>query len=94
MGQTIILLVVGLLIFLVLRELVMWYWKINERINLLTKISGSLSKIETALDFLAINTEQKNREVTSGAEAITNIKISNKPFDGPKFQTNKIEDKK
>ena len=94
MGQTIIVLIVCLLIFLVLRELVMWYWKINERINLLTKISGSLSKIETTLNFLTTNAEQKNEKVASSVEDITDIKISNEQFDGPKFKTNKIEDKK
>lgn len=40
---------VTLFIFLIIRELVCWYWKINERITLLRSIDQRLASIENGL---------------------------------------------
>ena len=38
--------VVLLVVFLIFREVVMWYWKINEEVALLKEIAGSLRRLE------------------------------------------------
>ena len=43
LGYLLVVLIVLAVIFLVLRELVCWYWKINEHIALLTEIRDLLS---------------------------------------------------
>lgn len=44
LGYLLVVLIVLAVIFLVLRELVCWYWKINEHIALLTEIRDLLAK--------------------------------------------------
>lgn len=42
-------LLIVILIFLICRELVCWYWKLNEVVSLLRDIKESLNKIESEL---------------------------------------------
>jgi len=44
LGAFIIAFIITFLIFLVLRELVMWYWKINKVVGLLEEIRDLLQK--------------------------------------------------
>ncbi len=53
--QSLIILIVALsaiviLVFLLLREVACWYWKINERINLQSKQLAILEKLAEKLD--------------------------------------------
>ena len=51
------LLIIAILIilFLLLREVVMWYWKINERIKLQKETNVLLSKLLSKNDYSSIN---------------------------------------
>lgn len=51
-------LLAAVLIFLLLREFVTWYWKINESIEVLKDVNTSLKHIATAITRL--NPEEKN----------------------------------
>ena len=53
--------IVIVFIFLVIREILMWYWKINERISLLEDISDDLSAIRKALVKDFSNDENKKQ---------------------------------
>jgi hypothetical protein len=44
-----------IIVWLLIRELLTWYWKIN-------KIVSILEKIEIGIDFLATNADQNNKE--------------------------------
>lgn len=44
--------VVAVVIFLILREFFCWYWKINERTDLLESINNKLSAINSKLSAL------------------------------------------
>lgn len=44
-----------ILLFLLLREVVMWYWKINERIKLQKETNVLLSKLLSKNDSSSIN---------------------------------------
>jgi len=47
--------VIRVLIWLLVREFKIWYWKIDKIVNL-------LEKIETGVDFMATNIDQNNQE--------------------------------
>jgi 23S rRNA maturation mini-RNase III len=48
-----------IIIFFVLRELVMWYWKINKRIEISEKNSRLLEKLLDKFDKLELNSNKK-----------------------------------
>lgn len=48
-GQLFIVLLVVLVVFLILRELICWYWKINEKVALLKEIRDLLRSQSTAV---------------------------------------------
>ena len=52
-----------ILVFLALREVVMWYWKINKTVAILTKIEGHLTKIEEHLARMDERDDPHPREV-------------------------------
>jgi len=41
---------ITLIVFFVIRELIMWYWKINERVTLQQQILEELKKISSFLN--------------------------------------------
>ena len=51
--------IVLIFIFLLIRELHCWYWKINARLNALEKIHGTLGDIKRALDNIERSIERK-----------------------------------
>lgn len=55
-----------ILVWLLIRELLTWYWKIN-------KIVSILEKIEAGVDFLATNVDQDNKE--KGRAVFTEKKV-------------------
>ena len=48
------------IIFLVIREINLWYWRINERIELLEKIAKSLEFLENEIKNQKENSQNKN----------------------------------
>ena len=48
-----------IIVFIVIRELHCWYWKINARLNALEKIHGTLGDIKRALDNIERSIERK-----------------------------------
>lgn len=53
----VLILLVLIVIWLLIRELRTWYWKVNKIVNL-------LEKIEIGVDFLAANADQNNEKKT------------------------------
>lgn len=49
-----------ILLFLLLREVVMWYWKINERIKLQKETNVLLAKLLSKNDVNSINKDSSN----------------------------------
>lgn len=54
------------LIFLIFREVMMWYWKINKIVDL-------LEKIEIGIDFLATDRDQKNSQKVITPKSVTGV---------------------
>jgi CHASE3 domain sensor protein len=52
--------VMGILFFLLIRELMLWYWRINENTESLKRIADSLEIIAAAQDFMAGDIDSKN----------------------------------
>ena len=48
------------IIFLVIREINLWYWRINERIELLERIAKSLEFLENEIKNQKENSQNKN----------------------------------
>ena len=46
--NALVILAILFLLFLIFRELVCWYWKINQSVALLTEIRDSLKQIENS----------------------------------------------
>ncbi len=55
--NVILVLAILILLFLLLREVVMWYWKINERIKLQKETNVLLAKLLSKNDNSSINTD-------------------------------------
>ena len=55
---------IGILLFLILRELFCWYWKINTRIYLLEKSLQAQNKTVELLNDLIIETRISRDEMT------------------------------
>lgn len=49
-----------IIIFLVTREINLWYWRINERIELLEKMTKSLEFLENEIKNQKENSQNKN----------------------------------
>lgn len=49
-----------IIIFLVTREINLWYWRINERIELLERIAKSLEFLENEIKNQKENSQNKN----------------------------------
>lgn len=49
-----------IIIFLVTREINLWYWRINERIELLEKMAKSLEFLENEIKNQKENSQNKN----------------------------------
>ena len=73
-GNIVIAVIVGLGSFLILRYFWLWYWKINERTELLMKIQESLDELNTSIKKIVIEnskeskttkTKNKSKEVKS-----------------------------
>jgi len=45
MTESLIIFFIGLIIFFACREIMCWYWKVNEGVELLTKIENHLSEL-------------------------------------------------
>ena len=58
-------LIIFIVVFLLLREVMCWYWKINERIALLTEINDFIKTQKT-------NTNDFSKSIYSKPETITN----------------------
>ena len=65
--ETIIGIVVVFIVFLVVRELWCWYWKVNERIAQNTKIISKLAYIEEHLE--TISRHRARQEHVPGADS-------------------------
>ncbi|MFA6513675.1 MAG: hypothetical protein WCT50_00080 [Patescibacteria group bacterium] len=53
-------LAVVVVFFLIIRELILWYWKINENTQSLSRIADALEKIAIAQDFMAEDIDRRN----------------------------------
>ena len=51
---------IAIIIFLVTREINLWYWRINERIELLEKMAKSLEFLENEIKNQKENSQNKN----------------------------------
>ena len=60
-GYVIMSLIVGIIVFLILREVACWYWKINERIELQQKQIHLLEQLLASNPDSRQNTEQPQR---------------------------------
>jgi CHASE3 domain sensor protein len=58
-------LAIFVLVFLIFREVILWYWRINENTESLQRIADSLEVIAAATDFLASDIDQKNSKKIS-----------------------------
>lgn len=54
------LIVIAIIIFLIMREANLWYWRINERIELLEKMAKSLEFLENEIKNQKENSQNKN----------------------------------
>lgn len=51
---------IAIIIFLIMREANLWYWRINERIELLEKMAKSLEFLENEIKNQKENSQNKN----------------------------------
>jgi hypothetical protein len=51
---------IAIIIFLITREINLWYWRINERIELLEKMAKSLEFLENEIKNQKENSQNKN----------------------------------
>lgn len=51
---------IAIIIFLIMREANLWYWRINERIELLEKMAKSLEFLENDIKNQKENSQNKN----------------------------------
>ena len=51
---------IAIIIFLITREINLWYWRINERIELLEKMAKSLEFLENDIKNQKENSQNKN----------------------------------
>lgn len=51
---------IAIIIFLIMREANLWYWRINERIELLEKMAKSLEFLENEIKNQKENPQNKN----------------------------------
>jgi len=83
-------LAVFILIFIIFREVMLWYWRINENTESLKRIADSLETIATAADFLATDTDRKSALSESKPKEGSNIenKSGETEFSKKKINTN------
>lgn len=55
-------LIVGIVVFLICREIVCWYWKMSDVVSLLRDIKQSLNEIKSELNSGPSNQQQKSHE--------------------------------
>lgn len=65
MGTAVVLIIIILFVFLILREVVMWYLKINRRIELQEETIKELKEMK---DFI-MNSDNKTKEVSLEVES-------------------------
>lgn len=53
-------LAIGIVIFLLLRELMTWYWKINENTEYLKRIADSLENIAMVANLAVVDSSKQN----------------------------------
>ena len=56
----------ALIVFLIIRELICWFWKINAGLKELSEVNDNLSKISKALEKIS-NTMAKNQKALSAS---------------------------
>lgn len=61
MGQLVIVLIITVAIFFLCRELMCWYWKINEHLANQTKMIEALQNIQYKLDQIDIKNKKLDR---------------------------------
>lgn len=68
-----------ILLFILGREIILWYFRINENTETLKKISSSLEKISTAMVFLAEDVDYKNKNIKTAelGETISEDEVKN-----------------
>ena len=54
------LIVIAIIIFLIMREANLWYWRINEKIELLERMAKSLEFLENEIKNQKENSQNKN----------------------------------
>lgn len=69
-------LVTTVVFFLIIRELMLWYWRINENTESLKRIADSLEIIATAQDFMAEEIDKKNGHINTGKESTPEVVIT------------------
>ncbi len=60
---------VSLFFFLLVRELMLWYWKINQNSESLSRIADSLEVIANAVDFMATDIDAENGEKSKSSKS-------------------------
>jgi hypothetical protein len=68
---------VAVILFFSIRELMLWYWRINENTESLKRIADSLEIIATAQDFIASDVDSKNENKNFVKTVIDNTEVRN-----------------
>ncbi len=79
-GMTIVIIISLIIIFILARELNCWYWKINERNNLIRETN---SLLRTLIDQNKFEFESKDPPVTGGITDVNDPKVDITPYSLP-----------
>jgi len=69
--------VMAILFFLLIRELMLWYWRINENTESLKRIADALEEIAAAQDFIASDIDSKNETKNFVKQPLGNVENKN-----------------
>jgi hypothetical protein len=65
--------VMAILFFFLIRELMLWYWRINENTESLKRIADALEEIAAAQDFIASDIDSKNETKNFVKQPLDNV---------------------
>jgi len=74
----IVFLLIALFLFFVFREIILWYFRINENTEYMRKISNSLERLADVAYCIAVDMDEKNKKLEHSEEQINDDEYKEK----------------